>query len=116
MNSFAVALTAGLLFVVSIPASADNADLGAELLRCFHPSGDFRGITIGDAYTDGNGYAAYDGKIEFAGGISGKRYYMRFIYRSRKVDGESEYKVEPGEDTAPFPPSPNCRYRSWTAK
>jgi hypothetical protein len=100
---------------VSFPARAGSKeDLGANILSCFHPTGRFRSVAIGDPYKNGNGQTAADGRVNFLGALTDNRYHMDFTMQLRKVDGKLEFRVVPGEDTAPFPPAPNCRLRSWT--
>jgi len=108
-----IGTSALLAVVVAIPANAGpKEDMGASILSCFHPTGRFRSIDAGEEYKNGNGYSAIDGRIDFLGGFTDSRYRMNFTLTRRKVDGKNEFKVVPGEDTAPFPPSPNCRLRS----
>ena len=111
---FSLALLSAVL--LSLPSYADDGDedeIASSILSCFHPSADYRGVEMGQMYSKPGGKQAVDGVLHFAGGFSGNRYTMNFTIVFREVDGEKEFKVVPGEDTAPFPPSQNCRFRAW---
>ena len=107
-----IVLGSAMLFL-PITAQASEADFGAEILACFHPFGDFRSVNFGDPYRN-NAYTAIDGTVSFKGIWTGNSYYMDFTILYREVYGNREFRVEPGVDTAPFPPDSDCRMRSWT--
>jgi hypothetical protein len=111
---FLLALGLGLS-VVSTPmvVRADNTEVGAEILTCFHPMSRFSSAELGATYQD-NGYTALNGVVNFLGVWTDNRYHMRFKLLTRVVDGAQEFRVIPGEDTAPFPPDEDCRFRSWS--
>lgn len=95
--------------------SADPADLGLgrTITSCFHPTGVFVGIALGEP-EEADDVVTSAGSVEFRGALTENRYRMEFRVLVRKVDGKLEMKVVPTADTALFPPSPDCRLRSWT--
>jgi hypothetical protein len=95
-------------------ARADDADVGLATLKCFHPTADFIRMNLGPRHEDSSGRTAADGRVDFRGGFSGKAYYMEFVMHFREHNGDSEIRVTPVTDTAPFPPSPTCALRDWT--
>lgn len=111
VTSFGVVASDGPRVVAE--ASADNADLGLAITKCFHPTADFVRGSLGEKHTD-DGRTAQNGRVDFRGGITGKAYFMEFVMHHRTKDGDREIRVTPGTDTAPWPPNPNCSLRNWT--
>lgn len=111
---FLLALTVGIS-VVAAPLNvyADETETGAKILSCFHPVSKFSSADLGSPYSS-DGYTVVDGIVNFLGYWSDNRYHMKFTILIREVNGSQEFRVVPGEDTAPFPPDEDCRIRSWT--
>lgn len=113
MQAVRIALLTIALGLVGLPAHADDDDWGMAFLKCFHPTGKYDRIKL-EAPQQVAGHWGRNGRIFFRGGLSGSTYFMRFLWESRQVEGKWEHKVTPTEDTAPFKPHPNCRFRNWT--
>lgn len=138
---FVTLITAGCLFyspassAFSLDDDADDAN-ARELLACFHPEGANYSREKGewdcelDAHTQVekvdcglrmfSGESTYSGTLFYRGKFTNNSYHMDYTLRLRpRQEGKRhffEVKVNPGEDTAPFPfvPSAECKLRWWT--
>ncbi len=93
-------------------ALTDDA-FGSAVVSCFHPSAAFIDIVIDNGEPDAS--EVVDARVRFRGAVSGLAYQMSFKMWGRESAGHTEVRIEPGADSAPFPPAPNCRFRTWTA-
>lgn len=110
------ATVAAAVLVGSATFSAREAvadDFGFSVLKCFHPTADYAGSTLGDEYMDGDGRTTRNGHITFKGGFSGASYSMDFVLHARTDKGDKFLRVTPTKDDAPFPPAPKCYMREW---
>lgn len=97
--------------LVGSVAHADEDDWAMSFLKCFHPIGKYDRVKLDPPRRIGP-HMGVDGRIFFRG-LTGSTYFMRFLWEYRNVEGHMEYRVTPGEDTAPFAPSASCRMRNW---
>lgn len=118
---FVVTLLSALLLTIffaslSSASEIDNDDMGASIVKCFHPTAAYESIEMDNKnlhFSSSGDTIIFDGKVRFRGGFTGNPYYMKFSMEMRKAGNDMEVRIIPGVDTAPFPPSPNCSYRHW---
>lgn len=113
---FCLALFLPLLTSAATVATRIDDDVGASIVKCFHPTAAYE--SIDDMYfptPSNDSYDQVDGKVRFRGGFTGNPYYMKFTFYARLNNGKLQFRIEPGMDTAPFPPNPSCRFRDWTS-
>lgn len=108
----AAATCCALLLPADALASKD--DVGKVILDCFHPSGIFDGVRVTSPNWGSDGIMSVRGRIDFRGRLTDTPYFMNFVYYEREVGGQTEFRVLPGSDSAPFPPNPSCSLREWT--
>jgi hypothetical protein len=87
---------------------------GRWVLKCFHPSTEYKGIALSDTYKDADGRTAQNGRIDFTGGLTGHGYTMDYVMHSKTEGGDKLTRITPTADTAFTKPSPTCALRDWT--
>ena len=81
MKRIILGLSILLMVAQNVFANEDFDELGYAILKCFHPTGIYVSTTMyQDSLKIKNGIMKTKGKINYKGGFSGNRYYMKFIY------------------------------------
>lgn len=92
-----------------IPVGEDKDLVGSAITSCFHPTASYSSIDVPDSIP----YEGTTGTVRFRGGFTGNLYSMNFTIYTRHNNGQTQLRIEPGSDSAPFPPNPACRMRDW---
>ena len=120
MKRVTVTVCKGVLAVVSTIAvatlsssvRADDADWGHAITKCFHPTGSYLRAQFGPLYQDGPERTAQTGRVDFTG-LLGAEHSLNFVRQFTTIGGDRKWRIVPGTDTAPMPPSPVCYMRDW---
>lgn len=112
---FNILIVLSMIFFPSmVRGEIDKDDLGVFITKCFHPTAVYQSIEISEfSNPTSSTPTETTGKVRFKGGFTGNSYYMKFTIYARLNDGKRQLKVEPGVDSAIFPPNPKCQLRDW---